>query len=240
MPGRFGRLHASLPLRRNAGPIWPLPESPTCGDTRARPVAGPARATRTPSRQRTRTAARASESTPSRPLRVGTTRQVDASEVAHHDPTHMDHDALERRHCASRSDPAQLPRLRLTSPPLYLRTSDRFPGSFFMVLMLLPVPFRLAAAPPPAFHLHAWADLPGVCLQVEEGGSSAKRWTPLPRKPRRKAKKGPEAGRRPVDLQGSTTRDQHQEVGPRTRRVHMRARSVGSVVRLGSSALGAS
>ena len=30
--------------------------------------------------------------------------------------------------------------------------------------------------------------------QVEEGGSSAKRWTPLPRKPRRRAKNGRKAG----------------------------------------------
>ena len=140
--------------------------------------------------------------------------QVNASEVAHHDPTHADHNALET-HVArfpirsSRSAPPQLPRLRLSSPPLYLRSSDRFPGSFFMVLMLLSVPSCL---PPPRLRpstLHAWAALPGVCLQVEEGGSSAKRWTPLPRKPRRRAKPGPEAGRRPVDLQASTPRDQH-------------------------------
>ena len=46
---------------------------------------------------------------------------------------------------------------------------------------------------------------------VEEGGSSAKRWTPLPRKPRRRARSGPGAGRRPVDLLRPTPRDQHLE-----------------------------
>jgi hypothetical protein len=48
--------------------------------------------------------------------------------------------------------------------------------------------------------------------QVEEGGSSAKRWTPLPRKPRSTAKSGPEAGRRPGDLLRTTPRDQHLEI----------------------------
>jgi hypothetical protein len=37
-----------------------------------------------------------------------------------------------------------------------------------MVLIALVRLFLPAAALPPAFHLHAWAALPGVCLQVEE------------------------------------------------------------------------
>ena len=169
--------------------------------------------------QRASTAAHASESTTSGPTRVGATRKSTHQRSLTTTLRHADHNALEThvarfpiRSSPIRSSPASPP-----SPPfpaLYLRSSDRFPGSFFMVLMLLSVPSCL---PPPRLRpstLHAWAALPGVCLQVEEGGSSAKRWTPLPRKPRRRAKSGPEAGRRPVDLQASTPRDQHEEVTP--------------------------
>ena len=104
--------------------------------------------------------------------------QVNASEVAHHDPTNADHNALETQ-VARFPDPLLLIRSSPASPPsplftaLYLRTPDCFPGSFFMVLMLLSVPSCL---PPPRLRpstVHAWAALPGVCLQVEEGGSSA-------------------------------------------------------------------
>jgi hypothetical protein len=57
---------------------------------------------------------------------------------------------------------------------------------------------------------HPASGPPATCLgcparfiwQVEEGGSSAKRWTPLPRKPRRTADFEPEAGRRRGDLLG--------------------------------------
>ena len=227
MPGRFGRLHASLPLRRNASPSWALTESPTTRAYRPRrprrrgpPVAGPSPERPAPRErpgQRARTATRASGSTTLRSHASRSDMQVNASEVAHHDPYAR---GPQRTRNPRRTLPDPLlpsvPRLCLPPRPLYLRSSDRFYCSFFMVLMLLSVPSCL---PPPRLRpstLHAWAALPGVCLQVEEGGSSAKRWTPLPRKPRRKAKTGPEAGRRPVDLQGSTARDQHQEVGPRT------------------------
>jgi hypothetical protein len=92
-----------------------------------------------------------------------------------------------------------------------------------------PRPPRLAATrPADACPAPACAACPHFVWHVEEGGSSAKRWTPLPRKPRRRADLRPEAGRRPVDLQGSTTRDQHPRAGSRTRRVHLRARAVGS------------
>src|SRR5215217_442588 len=68
----------------------------------------------------------------------------------------------------------------------------------------------LAAAPPPAPPDHAWASpLPRFLWQVEEGPSSAKRWTALPREPRRGAKSRPEAGRRPGPLEnGPPTTDQ--------------------------------
>ena len=174
------------------------------------PLPDRSRAARTPRGRRASTGhARADPRPPTDASRSD--MEVNASEVAHHDPTNADHNSLET-HVARSSRSAPLPspasRLRLSTSPLDLRTSGRFPGSFFMVLMLLSVPSCL---PPPRLrpsHLHAWAALPGVCLQVEEGGSSAKRWTPLPRKPRRTAKSGPEAGRRPVDLQASTPRNQ--------------------------------
>lgn len=63
--------------------------------------------------------------------------------------------------------------------------------------------------------------LPGLpclfLLQVEEGGSSAKRWTPLPRKSRRVARSEPEAGRRPVRLIGRTPRDERKETNGKRR-----------------------
>ena len=104
--------------------------------------------------------------------------QVDASAVAHHDPNTR---GPQRTRDPRRALPDPLlpsfpirfspaPRLRSPSPPVYLRSSDRFSWSFFMVLMLFSVPSCL---PPPRLRpptLHAWAVLPGVCLQVEEGG----------------------------------------------------------------------
>jgi hypothetical protein len=126
----------------------------------------------------------------------------------------------------------------LSSPLLYLRSSHRFPGSFFMSSCSSP---SLLACRRPASGLPPFTPglpCPVFVLQVEEGGSSAKRWTPLPRKPRRRAKGGPEVGRRPVDLQGSTTRDQH----PRGRLTHPEGASACpgcGVARVGSRALGA-
>jgi hypothetical protein len=67
---------------------------------------------------------------------------------------------------------------------------------------------------------------PVFVLQVEEGGSSAKRWTPLPRKPRRGAKSGPEAGRRLGDLIGPPARDHHVETTTRTLLIRWWAASV--------------
>jgi hypothetical protein len=128
-----------------------------------------------------------------------------------------------------RSSPAS--RRRLSSPLLYLRSSDRFPGSFFVSSCSAP---SLLACRRPASGLPPFT--PGLPCPVfvcrsRKGGPARQRWTPLPRKPRREAEPGPEAGRRPVDLQRSTTRDQHHEVAPRTLLVQVRARSVGSVFR---------
>jgi hypothetical protein len=63
---------------------------------------------------------------------------------------------------------------------------------------------------------HAWAALP--FLPAGRGrGSSAKRWTPLPRKPRGAGTSYPEAGRRPVRLLRRTTRDEHLETNTQRR-----------------------
>src|SRR5215207_7703859 len=74
----------------------------------------------------------------------------------------------------------------------------------------------LAAAPPPASPDHAWVPpFPEFLWQVEEGPSSAKRWTALPREPRREAKSRPEAGRRPGPLEnGPPTTDHLQRTSP--------------------------
>ena len=69
---------------------------------------------------------------------------------------------------------------------------------------------RRPASGPPASRLGCPA-CPGFLWQVEEGGSSAKRWTPLPRKRRRTAESRPEAGRRPGDLLRPPARDHQQE-----------------------------
>src|SRR3954452_20709106 len=70
----------------------------------------------------------------------------------------------------------------------------------------------LAAVPPPAPPGHAWASpFTEFLWQVEEGPSSAKRWTALPREPRREAKTGPEAGRRHGPLEDGPPRTEHPE-----------------------------
>ena len=76
-----------------------------------------------------------------------------------------------------------------------------------------PAACRRPASGPPASCLGC----PACSWQVEEGESSAKRWTPLPRKPRREAESGPEAGRRPVRFLGRTTRDEHLETNTERR-----------------------
>jgi hypothetical protein len=85
----------------------------------------------------------------------------------------------------------------LTAPT---RLPDCLPPVFYFLLIpcSTPVACRRPASGPPASCLGCPARF---IWQVEEGGSSAQRWTPLPRKPRREPKSGPETGRRPVDLQ---------------------------------------
>src|SRR3954452_19880229 len=84
----------------------------------------------------------------------------------------------------------------------------------------------LAAVPPPAPPGHAWASpFTEFLWQVEEGPSSAKGWTALPRKPRRDAKFEPEAGRRRCPLEDGPPRTEHLE------RTHARAHAATEVLR---------
>src|SRR5215207_9948601 len=171
-------------MRARAGPS---PRLRPCRHTGApRPHGAPPAATVRPHQtarananapgQLARTAAHGSDSTTYGPTRVEAIRKSTHQRSLTTTPTHADHNALQthlarfpiRSSPASRSSPRQLPRLRLPSPPVYLRSSDRFSWSFFMVLMLFSVPSCL---PPPRLRPstpHAWAALPGVCLQVEE------------------------------------------------------------------------
>ena len=141
------------------------------------------------------------------------------SETAHNEHHEHDNDTLDDipnrvtapalphrhdlHHLPARPTPDCLPR---PTPPLLIPMLDNL---------------LLAAAPPPALPLPAWA-APRFIWQVEEGGSSAKRWTPLPRKPRRDAKSGPEAGRRPGDLLRPPARD-HQPQTTTPTRGHLRS-----------------
>ena len=131
VPGRSGRLHASLPLRRRASGIWPPHARHTPPPTAdAAAVASLAAAGR-PARRASGTGTReqrgvdrddAPAGRARRPVRCAQERpsdRVDASEVAHHDRTHADPDDYETpRHprLPIRSCP-QLPRPRLASLP---------------------------------------------------------------------------------------------------------------------------
>ena len=72
-------------------------------------------------------------------------------------------------------------------------------------------PLPVAAAPPPAHQHPPGQTRTTFTWHVEEGGSGAKRRTPLPPKPRREAKNRPGAGRRPVALRGETHRTKQME-----------------------------
>ena len=132
---------------------------------------------------------------------------VTTSEVAHHDPTCAHHDALESHVAHFRSAPPQRPRLRLPSPP---------PTSALLIASLVP---------------SSWSSCCYPSLARRRPASGLPPFTPgLPcpvfvRKTRRKAESAPEAGRRPVDLQASTPRNQHREINPAPL-VQVRARSV--------------
>jgi hypothetical protein len=94
---------------------------------------------------------------------------------------------------------------------LPLSSLDRSPCSFMSAFLV--ACHRPASDRPPS----RLACLARFLLQVEEGGSSAKRWAPLPRKPRREAKPGPEAGRRHGRLLRRTPRNEHQEANTHRR-----------------------
>ena len=112
-------------------------------------------------------------------------------------------------------DPPPLPHPPTSSPAFPRdRPLTAFSVSYFLLILMLDH-LLLAAAPPPALPLHAWAALPRFIWQVEEGGSSAKRWTPLPRKPRRERNLGRRRGGGPL-----ISKDQHQETNTRDHHAH--------------------
>src|SRR5215207_10968382 len=82
----------------------------------------------------------------------------------------------------------------------------------YVLLILVLDPSRLPPPRlrPPASRLGC-PTYPVFFGKSRKGGPARQRWTPLPRKPRREAKTGPEAGRRPVGLLGPTGRHRHQE-----------------------------
>jgi hypothetical protein len=132
----------------------------------------------------------------------------------HHDRLRVYHE--HRQHDDTLTDePDRVTRFPLPHPHDFDHLPrDRLPDCllfFYFLLILMLDHLLLAAAPPPALPLIAWA-APRFIWLVEEGGSSAKRWTPLPRKPRRTAESGPEAGRRPGDLLRPPARDHQVEI----------------------------
>ena len=75
---------------------------------------------------------------------------------------------------------------------------EHFPPEFTLDSSCL-VADLLSTAVPPRASLTLLLGWPNrFTWRVEEGGSSTSRWTPLPRKPRREAEHGPQAGQRPV------------------------------------------
>jgi hypothetical protein len=134
----------------------------------------------------------------STPIEVAST----VEERQHHDHPLDDDPNRESRSHPPDDDPRPrvpplLPHLKRSPPPSAPPSLTAIPVSYFsLILMLEQLP--LAAAPPPA--------PPASCLgcparfiwQVEEGGSSAKRWTPLPRKPRPDAGFGRRRGGGPL------------------------------------------
>ena len=190
-------MHASLPLRRHASPIWPLPthgsplaaaahrsQPPPTPDPRSPPGRAGASARRHRAAVRCGTNGRAP--TPD-PLRTRATprarRRVRGRASRPHSRTSP---RLPRR------SPSRTPRPLLLPPP---RPRPRLPPWLpslvlsVLILMLVLVPITLAAAPPPAYHLHAWASLPGVCLAgrgrgvqreaVDPPSSKAQAWSEI-------------------------------------------------------------
>ena len=204
------RLYRSRATRAESGPLprptWPPGTSLRPRSTRSRcPARGRAagradagaHAARRPGATRSATGGQPGTPATSEPRR-DTTASNASRRRAHHEHHEHDDDTLDvTLDHASRSR-----YLALTSAPRLPRARP------LTAFLSSPTPLLiLIARPPPACRRPA-SGPPAICLgcparflwQVEEGGSSAKRWTPLPRKPRRRAKSGPEAGRRPVDL----------------------------------------
>ena len=123
-------------------------------------------------------------------------RATRLDESAHHEHEHHEHD----------DDTSTTPRPRDPLPLPHLHDLRRLPRDRTPdCLLLLLLPAHPHARPPPACRRPA-SGPPASCLgcparfiwQVEEGGSSAKRWTPLPRKPRRERNLGRRRGGGPV------------------------------------------
>ena len=193
-PPRGVALHASLTARRSP------PARSACRRT-AQPPRGSGRAPRHARAGPRPPVRRESERHGSQRNRGRSPRPIRTRTTTHSRPA-----SLASR--ASRCAPPQLPRLRLPSPPS---------TSAVLIAPLVPSSWSSCSCPSlpacrrPAsgLHLHAWTCPVFVCRSRK--GVQREAVDPLPRKPRREAKPGPEAGRRPVDLQGSTPRDQHQE-----------------------------
>jgi hypothetical protein len=101
-------------------------------------------------------------------------------------------------------------------PYLSHALTDHDPLLVFLFLLVLRLD-RSRLPPPDLQPLRITPGLPARFVwHVEEGGSSAKRWTP-PRKPRRDAPDQLVAGRRPVRLLSRTTRDEHLETNTQRR-----------------------
>jgi hypothetical protein len=221
LPGRRGRVHTPLPLRRHTSRIWPRLTRPrpaadaarrheprTAPDPQLRPAGAHGRP---PCRARSRP----SPDARSRP-HASNADHLDASEVAHHDRTHETHPDLARsssRLPIPSDSRLHAPGLPAASSPPWLPS----PGS------LLPGP-HARARPPHACRRPAsglppsrlgW---PARCLfcRSRKGGPARQRWTPLPRKPRREAKSQPDARRRPGDLIRPPARDHHLETTSRS------------------------
>jgi hypothetical protein len=119
-------------------------------------------------------------------------------------PPRRRHDSAHRRATPLPESPSPPTDARPSPPPLLVPPD---------LLLLDHLP--LAAAPPPAHPHHAWAALPFLSAGRGRGGPARSGGPPLPRKPRRGAGSGPEAGRRPVRLIRRTARGEHIEINTR-------------------------
>jgi hypothetical protein len=116
----------------------------------------------------------------------------------------------------------------LSSPLLYLRSSDRFPGSFFMSSCSAP---SLLACRRPASGLPPFT--PGLSCPVfvcrsRKGGPARSGGPPFLESPGAQRNKGRRRGGGPLISKDQQLEINTHEAGSRTRRVHLRARAVGS------------